>query len=49
MIERVSSNAEGLEYRVGIILVLLNKEVVFDKELVGGLECGGYAERGEDD
>ena len=47
MIERVSSNAEGLEYRVGVVLVLLNDNVVFDEELVGGLEGGDYAERGE--
>ena len=38
MIEGVFLDAELLEHCVGVVLVLLNHKVVFDEELVGGLE-----------
>ena len=49
MIEGVFLDAELLEHCVGVILVLLNHKVVFDEELVGGLDGGDDAERGEGD
>ena len=47
IIEGIFLDAELLEHSVGVVLVLLNEEVVFDEELVGGLEGGDETERGE--
>ena len=47
IIEGLFLDAELLEHSVGVVLVLLNEEVVFDEELVGGLEGGDETERGE--
>ena len=49
VIEGVFLDAELLKHRVGVILVLADKVVVFDEELVCGLDESHDAERGEGD
>jgi hypothetical protein len=49
IIEGVFLDTELLEHCVGVVLVLLNHKVVFDEELVCGLDESHDAERGEGD